>query len=125
MDPYLSDAEGAVVQDEFYRLFLTAKKMGETLDLLTLFRDDETLGSINVEYTDVLLTLAARQAATTETPGAAVITTQGRIAREVPFAPRVNDRFIIKGIPGRVLVVYPEMNRIVRADIFFDNPYYA
>jgi hypothetical protein len=128
MEGYLSPAEAASARIEFHRLFLTAKDIGTVVDV-TLTRDmGGNTGIINIEYEDVLLTLAARQADTnTRGGGVRTTTTQGQLAKEsypeAPFEPKAGDRFVIKGKSGRVIVAYPEMNNIVRADIMFDNPY--
>lgn len=119
---FISPSLGESVRKDFHRLFLTAKDMGETIDV-TLVRDNPDIGTENIEYTGVLLTFAARQADVQRGGGVITVATQGQLARELPFAPKPGDTFIIKGVKGRILVVYPEMNDIVRADIIFTNPY--
>jgi hypothetical protein len=124
MEAYLSEIEGAAVRDEFFKLFLTGKEMGTTLDITFSRRDPVTDLSSNIDYTDVQLTLADRQADVSGQGGGAIITvTQGKLSREIPFDPLAGDRFVVDGIWATVVVVYPEMNRVVRADIKFDNPY--
>lgn len=123
MDAFLSDTQAAFARDQFYRLFLTAKKMGTTIDLTFTRRHTETNAKIDDSYTGVLLTLADRQAQNQDFDSAFAVATQGKLSREIPFAPQPGDLTVIRGRAARVQVVYPEMNRIVRADIVFTNPY--
>lgn len=122
MEGYLSSAEGAALRDEFFKLFLTAKEMGTTVDV-TFTHRDANQNKVQNAYTDVLVTLADRQSAKENFESAIVVATQGQLSREVPFAPVVGATFTIRGKSGRVAVVYPELNRIVRADVVFTNPY--
>lgn len=100
------------------------KKVGEVVNVTFSRRmPDGTLA--NIEYQDVQLTLAARQADVINVDSATAVRTQAQLSKESypgqEFAPKAGDMFILQGRRGRVLVVYPEMNRVVRADITFDT----
>lgn len=122
MEPFINPAVAIAVRRDFHRLFLTAKEIQGTHDI-TFKRRDPDLGSVNIEVTDVMFTLAARQADFQRGGGTVTTMTQGQVARETPFPIQAGDTFVLNGVAGRVVVVYPAMNDIIRADVFFNNPY--
>src|SRR5688572_29764185 len=95
-DAFLSDVEAALAREDFHNLFLTVKKLGTRVDITLIRTDPDTGAKSEHIYTDVLLTLAARQADTNaEGGGVRTTTTQAQLSREIPFVINAGDRFNI------------------------------
>lgn len=118
----MSEEAAESARDDLYKLFLTTKMLG-TLITVTLSHTNEDGTIQNNVYEDVLLSLANRQSEMRNDVATFSTATQAQLIREIPFAPVAGDHTIIQGRQCRVVVVYPEMNRIVRADIDMLNPY--
>lgn len=101
--PYLSPATVAAITAARARLFATSKVLGRTLPLV-LWRMNETTGeSESVPPQDVLIVMAAREAATAQMPAAQVILADGELRKEAPFDVAEGDRFTLpEGLHGRI-----------------------
>lgn len=121
--PFITPAVAAGIKKSFRQLYQTTKLLGEVVEVTFSRKDPDTNVSTNHIVSGVLLNLADRQADIQQEPSFVRVMTQGKLSKEVPFDIQAGDRFVIKGIWGRVVVVYPEMNGKTEADIQFDNPY--
>ena len=122
MDAFISDDEAVSIKEDFFRLFLTSKLMGETANI-TFERDILGNGTYTTHtVTDVYFRMADREPETVSSPAAVSVRADGLFKRETPFNVMAGDRFNLLGIPGMVTVVYPVMNDIVQADFILDRP---
>lgn len=115
IEAYVSPATAANIKTAFGRLFATGKRLGVTVDLL-LWR-----GDVAVPAQNVLLVMAAREAATVR--GAAILSDEadGEFRKEGPFDIAEGDRFSFvdsvsrRTFSGRVQTVYPSNGTYTRA----------
>lgn len=119
MDPLISEIEGAEIRDLFHQLYLTTKTFSEVEDII-FTRSMNNQPDHSFVVTDVKVTLAEREVETRVGGGTRVQLMDGSISREIAGFPmegwETGDTFSFRGAKAWIAVVYPEMNRVVRAD---------